>query len=37
METNPIDGMDNCGIKMVYNTPIMIWDLRRKGIWEILH
>jgi hypothetical protein len=37
METNPIDGIANCGIKMVDNTPTMIWDLRRKDIWGILH
>ena len=34
---NPIDGMNNCGIMMVNNTLMMIWDLWRKGIWGILH
>jgi len=27
MDTNPFDGMNNCGIKMVDNTFMKIWDL----------
>ena len=31
MKTNPIDETDNCGINMVDNTLMMIWEKRHMG------